>query len=204
MSEIGHGERIELHGWDSGLRGWHGPDELSFTLHGCRGILRRLRQAPGSWYGRLHAKGEIGASLSLCVSIHDLGDAGLAAVDIEDSSGGPMEIVLVIPPQRRRRVRPDLAFEFVSFLRFLEGPESPGSEMALHDYIEGVLHEKRETGTLIFSVERRSVIPEMQVLVSERIEALYMSMIVWMAEKDASLEVLLAAGHGGNQHHARV
>jgi hypothetical protein len=36
-------------------------------------------------------------SLNLCASIHDLGDAGLAIIDLEGSPGGPLEVTLVVP-----------------------------------------------------------------------------------------------------------
>jgi hypothetical protein len=176
---------IELHGWDSRARAWHGPDELTYTLKGCRHILSKLRELPGSWYGRLRARERGGPPLSFCASIHDVGDAGLAVIDMEGSPGGPLEIILVVPAQRRAKVRPDLAFEFVSFLRFLEGPESLGSEMAIHDYIEGALSEAGKPATLIFSIQTRFVLPEAHIPISQQAERLAMSMTAWMAEKDA-------------------
>lgn len=187
---------IELHGWDSRAHAWHGPDELTYTLNGCRHILSKLRELPGSWYGRLRARERGGPPLSFCASIHDLGDAGLAVIDMEGSPGGPLEIILVVPAQRRAKVRPDLAFEFVSFLRFLEGPESLGSEMAIHDYIERALHEAANPTTLIFSVQTRFVLPEAQILISQQADRLAMSMTAWMAEKDAC-----RAGTGTNRRH---
>ena len=175
---------IQLHGWDARLHAWHGPDELTFKLTGCRRILGKLRQLPGSWYGRLRAEIPGGVPLSFCASIHDLGDAGLASLDLDGSPYGPMEVLLVVPAQRRSKIRPELAFEFVAFLRFLEGPESVGAEMAIHDYIERVLREAGERESLIFSIETRSVEPEVRILISQQAERLAMSMIAWMAEKD--------------------
>ncbi len=186
MSEIMRREGlVELHGWDSLARAWHGPTELTFTLRGCGRILSQLREMPGSWYGKLRTEAPGELPLDFHVSIHDLCDAGLALLDIEGSSGGPLEVILAIPAQRRARIRPEMAFEFVAFLGFLRGLENPGSEMAMHDYIQRVLGEADELSTLVFSIETRFVVPESRLLISEQAERLAMSMIAWMAEKDA-------------------
>jgi len=177
---------IELHGWDAPTQSWHGPDELAYNVAPCRGILNQLRKLPGSWYGRLHSHRRHELMLNFCASIHDLGDAGLAVIDMEGSPGGPLQIILVVPAQRLPRVRPDLAFEFVSFVRFLEGPETVGSELAIHDYIQNVLGRIAEPKTLVFSLESRHVLPEYHIVLSEQAEKLAMSMIAWTAEKDAA------------------
>jgi hypothetical protein len=158
---------------------------LTYTLAGCRHILSKLRELPGSWYGRLRARDWGGLRLGFCASIHDLGDAGLAIIDMEGSPGGPLEIILVVPAGRRAKLRPDLAFEFVSFLRFLEGPESLGSEMAIHDYVERTLHEAGEPATLVFSIQTRFVLAEAQIPIAEQAEKLAMAITAWLAEKDA-------------------
>lgn len=178
--------RIELHGWDPQLRAWHGPDELAFRLNGSRRILQKLRQLQGSWYGRLRAQVQGPLSFSFCGAIHDLGDAGVATIDLEGSPAGPLSVLLVVPAQRRARVRQDFAFEFVSFLRFQEGRESSGSEYPIHEYVHRVLAESGPATTLVFSIETRFVEPEVMILLSEQVERLTMSMIAWMAEKDAS------------------
>jgi hypothetical protein len=179
---------IELHGWDAATQSWHGPDELAYNLAPCRGILNRLRKLSGSWYGRLRSHQRHELMLNFCASIHDLGDAGLAVIDMEGSPGGPLQIILVVPAQRLPRVRPDLAFEFVSFVRFLEGPETVGSELAIHDYIQNVLARVAEPKTLVFSLESRYVLPEYHIVLSEQAEKLAMSMIAWTAEKDEALD----------------
>jgi hypothetical protein len=186
MSEIQQPEgRIELHGWDSLAGAWYGPTELTFTLRGCERVLSQLREMPGSWYGKLRMKAPGEPPLGFQVSVHDLWDAGLALLDIEGSPGGPLEVVLAVPAQRRGRIRPDMAFEFVAFLSFLRGLEKPGSEMAIHDYIQRVLEEAEPPSTMVFSVETRLVVPESRMLISQQAERLAMAMIAWMAEKDA-------------------
>jgi hypothetical protein len=186
MSEIaGSGQIVELHGWDSRAGAWYGPNELTFTLRGCRHILSQLRELPGSWYGKLRTETPEEPQLGFHASIHDLGDAGLALLDIEGSPGGPLEVILAIPARRRAKIRPEMAFEFVAFLGFLKGLESPGSEMAVHDYIQRVLGEAAKPSTLVFSIETRFVVPESRMSICEQAERLAMSMIAWMSEKDA-------------------
>jgi hypothetical protein len=88
-----------------------------------------------------------------------VGDAGLAVIDLEGSPGGPLEVTLVVPAHRRTRVRRDFAFEFAAFLRFLEGPESSGSELAIHDYI----HHPQWLcfdGPLIFGLSSQRHLPD--------------------------------------------
>ena len=183
---VQHQPYVALHGWDSRGQEWHGPDELAYTLSGSRQILRKLRPLASSWHGRLHAQMPGHLSLNLCASIHDLGDAGLAVIDLEGSPGGPLEVTLVVPAHRRTRVRKEFAFEFAAFLRFLEGPESSGSELAIHDYIQRVLRETDAATTLVFSIETRYLEREVQILIAQQVERLAISMIAWMTEKDAA------------------
>jgi len=187
MPELAQGEpRIALHGWDWRGQVWHGPDELTFALNGSREILRKLRPLTSSWHGRLHAQMPGQLSLDFYASIYDLSDAGLAILDLEGSPGGPLEVTAVVPAHRRARVRKDFAFEFAAFLRFLEGPESSGAELAIHDYIHRVLDEADAATTLVFSIETCFIERELQILIAEQVERLAISMLAWMTEKDAS------------------
>ena len=178
--------RIELHGWDSQGQAWHGPDELAYSLTGCRTIVRKLRELRGSWHGRLRSQVPGEPTLSFCGAIHDLGDAGLAMVDMEGTAAGPLELILVIPAHRRQLVRTEFAFEFTAFVRFLEGRASAGSEMAIHDYVHRVLQEAGAEKTLVFSIETRFVVPEVRILISQQAERLAMSMIAWLSERDTA------------------
>jgi len=103
-----------------------------------------------------------------------------------------LEVTLVVPAHRRARVRKDFAFEFAAFLRFLEGPESSGSELAIHDYIHRVLSETAAATTLVFSIEARFVESDVQILIAEQVERLAISMIAWMTEKDASQQARIS------------
>jgi len=176
---------VALHGWDSRGQVWHGPDELAYSLTGSREILRKLRPLASSWHGRLQAQMPGLLPLDFRASLHDLGDAGLAMIDLEGSPGGPLEIILVVPAHRRARIRKDFAFEFAAFLRFLEGPETSGSELAIHDYIHSVLSETGAATTLVFSIETAFLEREVQILIAGQVERLAIAMLTWMTEKDA-------------------
>jgi len=179
---------IELHGWDSQTRTWHGPDELTFHS-GNRRIVNQLRRLPGSWHGRLRPTAPGGLPFGFCASIHDLRDSGVAMIDMDGTPGGPLHFVLVVPAGRRLRLREDLAFEFLSFVRFLQGPEGLGSELAIHDYIQRVLHQNPAGATLVFSLEGRALESDLHRALSEQAEMLAMSMIAWMAEMDSEADV---------------
>lgn len=125
-------------------------------------------------------------SFAFRASFHDLADAGLGTIDLDGSPGGPLQIILVVPVARRMRSRPELAFEFASFLRFLDGPEPSGAELAIHDHIERVLEQARGAATLVFSIETRSVVPEVRMHLSQQAEKLITAMIACMAQKDDS------------------
>ncbi len=177
---------VELHGWDPATASWHGPDELHHSLTGCRAILSKLRAAGGTWYGPLKTQLPGEPALSVWASTRDLEDAGLATLDLEGSSGGPLQTILIVPSQRRGHLRADLAFEFVSHLRFLEGRESTGSEMAIHDYVESALRQSDPSKTLVFSVESRFVLAETRIALCEVTDRLVSGMVAWLTERDSA------------------
>lgn len=177
---------VELHGWDSGASSWHGPDPVRYSLAGCHTLLSRLREHEGSWCGRLRGQVPGGPPLTFRASTRDLDDAGLATLDMDGSSGGPLQTILIVPSQRRSRMRADLAFEFVSFLRFLEGPESSGAESAWHDYMERTLAQSDPASALVFAVEGRSAIEDTRIALCEQADRLVGCMVAWMAERDAA------------------
>ena len=180
------GRKVELHGWDAREAAWHGPHELDCRLEGCRGILSKMRELPGSWHGTMRTRVAAGPELAFRASMFDLGDAGLAVLDLEGSAGGPLLSSLVVPEQRRARVRPELAFEYVSYLRFLEGQEGAGSEVAMHDYIERALQETDFRKSLVFTVESRFIEPETHIAICEQSARLSGCLLAWMSEKDVA------------------
>lgn len=177
---------LEIHGWDARERQWHAPAVIGHTLKGCGAVARRMRQSSGSWYGRMLADVPGEPRLSFTACVHDLGDCGLGILDIEGSEGGPLLFVLVVPEQRRGKNRPELAFEFLSFVRFLQGPEYQQTELALLEYIETALHTA-SNGHLVLSIESRPLDAEMQLLVSQQAERLAMAMVAKLVDSAQDL-----------------
>ncbi len=141
---------------------------------------------PGSWYGKLSQRVPGEPPLCFCASIHDLGDAALGIIDLEGSPGGPLEVVAVIPSQRIRSVRPDFAFEFLTFLSFLERKENLGSESTIHDHIDQIVKQSDGSRTIVFSIETRFVEPEIHAVMSGHLGRLIMSMVAWMSDNDGN------------------
>src|SRR5215472_17038139 len=104
------------YGWDARTETWHGPNTLNLAAAQARRLLLKLQATPGhSWYGpiRCCAPGEPEARFFALV--HDLSDCALAMIYCDESRMGPAEILVTIPPDRRARLRPDFAFEFLAF-----------------------------------------------------------------------------------------
>ena len=177
--------RICLYAWDGSSQSWSGPDELGCALKGNRRILGRLREAGASWQGelRIHTAGF--PAVTFRVQLRDLGDACLAALDMEGGGGGPSHAILVIPEARRGRLRPEMAFEFTAFLRFLSGPPGHGSDLAFHDGLERALREAEPGATIVISAETGVTSADERLLTAEACERLTMSMVAWAAGRDA-------------------
>jgi hypothetical protein len=177
-------EVVHLHGWDCGDGHWFGPNELLFQPRARRPILGKLGTSLQVCY-RKPSRVTGFPPLNFCATIQDLADCALAMVDLEDSQQRPLEIVLAVPRQRRPKLRPDFAFEFVSFLRFLHAATA-GSEMALHDHVDEALRTAAPNASLVFSINTRHVVPEIGVVLSAHIEELAQGMLEWLAVKDGA------------------
>jgi hypothetical protein len=174
-----------LHGFDACGGFWHGPTEIE-PLDGRPGpILSRLLNSPGNFHGKLtHRLPGSPRRLSFQAAIYNLHDSGLAVIDFEGSDGGPAAVLTVIPANRRPVVRPEFAFEFVSFWHFAANHRAPDAEMAVHDYIESTL--KAEPGrSLAFSVECHPGESDANDVLAACIEDLAAAMHQWLAAKDA-------------------
>ena len=123
--------------------------------------------------------------MSFFACVHDLGDAGLGMLDMEGSQGGPLQFILVAPARRRHKLRPDMAFEFITFARFLSGPESAGDELALHDHIERAL-QTSGNATLVFSIETQVLVPEVEILLAQQAERLTFGIVAAMAGRKSA------------------
>lgn len=172
------------YGWDSRTETWHGPNPLSLPAAPARRLLRALESAPGhSWYGpvRCCAPGEPEARLFALV--HDLSDCATAMIYCDESRIGPVEILVVVPPGRRSRLRPDFAFEFLAFARFL-GAAGGGGELQIHDGVEAALKAAGATETLAFSIASGMWPHDLDHVLSLCLEKVAVAMCHWLQAAD--------------------
>jgi hypothetical protein len=120
-------------------------------------------------------------------TVYDLTDAGLAMVHLDGDLHAPIGVVAVIPAQRRRRLRPEFAFGFVSFLSFLGAAASPDSELAIHDYLESVLRTDTASA-LVFTVEGPQLDSDTSIVTSAFFENLAVAMLQWLCPEHAEME----------------
>jgi hypothetical protein len=175
--------RIQLYGWDSRTETWNGPTGLSFSLRASRRLLQALQATPGrSWYGPVNC-GSPGETPTRFFSlIHALCDCAVAMIYCNDSRTGPVEIVAVIPPELRARLRPDFAFEFVAFARFL-GALSEGGALTVHDLMAAAIQGTQFSEALVFSISTGLWTSDLDHVLSGCVEKIALSMLEWVAER---------------------
>jgi hypothetical protein len=178
---------IHLYGWNDQGGFWHGPTEIEPALNGTGSILRKLRNAPGTFHGKLHCSVPGLPSMDFQTTVYDLTDAGLAMVHLDGFPHAPIGVVAVIPAQRRRLLRPEFAFGFVSFLSFLGATASPDSELAIHDYLENVLRTDTASA-LVFTMEGPQLDSDTSIVASAYFENLSIAMLQWLCTKHAEPE----------------
>ena len=174
---------IELHGWDSVAEGWYGPCEVNGDVPGADRIVQRLRDVQRGFHGQMTCRVPGHAPVKFRTLLNDLGDAALAMISLDHLGSGPVEVVTVIPRHRLASLRPEFAFEFVSFLRFLRGV-SEGAELKLHDYIQDVLAKAHDRCSLVFTVNNAPVGEEYCIPLSCHVEKLCASVLKWLAKRD--------------------
>ena len=178
---------IHLYGWNDQGGFWHGPTEIAPASNGTGSILRKLKNAPGTFHGKLRCTVRGLPGVDFHTTVYDLTDAGLAMVHLDGDLHAPIGVVAVIPAQRRRRLRPEFAFGFVSFLSFLGAAASPDSELAIHDYLETIL--KTDTASaLVFTVEGAQLDSDTSIVTSAYFENLAIAMLEWLNTKHAEPE----------------
>jgi hypothetical protein len=184
---------IQLYGWDSPTETWNGPTGLSVSLHAPRRLLYALKATPGkSWYGSVNCEVRGEAPTRFFSLIHALCDCAVGLIYCNDSRTGPVEIVAVIPPELRTRLRPDFAFEFVAFARFL-GALSEGGALTVHDLMTAAIREAPFSEALVFSIGTGLWTSDRDQVLSCCIEKIALSMLEWAAERSPS-----SAGNGLN------
>jgi hypothetical protein len=178
---------IHLYGWNDQGGFWHGPTEMEPALHGSGSILRRLKNAPGTFHGKLRCSVPGLPGMDFQTTVYDLTDAGLAMVHLDGFPHAPIGVVAVIPAERRPHLRPEFAFGFVSFLSFLGAMASPDSELAINDHLESVLRTDTAS-TLIFTMEGSQLDSDTSIVASAYFENLSMAMLQWLCRKHAEPE----------------
>ena len=175
--------RIQLYGWDSRTESWNGPTGLSFSLRASRRLVQALRAAPGrSWYGPVNCNVPGEAPTRFFSLIHALCDCAVAMIYCNDSRTGPVEIVAVVPPELRARMRPDFAFEFVAFARFL-GALSEEGALTVHDLIVAAILESPSSEALVFCISTGLWTSDLDHVLSCCVEKIALSMLEWVAER---------------------
>ena len=178
---------IHLYGWNDQGGFWHGPTEIAPASNGTGSILRKLKNAPGTFHGKLRCTVRGLPGVDFHTTVYDLTDAGLAMVHLDGDLHAPIGVVAVIPAQLRRHLRPEFAFGFVSFLSFLGAAASPDSELAIHDYLETIL--KTDTASaLVFTVEGAQLDSDTSIVTSAFFENLAVAMLQWLCPKHAEME----------------
>ena len=176
---------VQLYGWDSRTETWHGPTELSRKNPAGRRFGDTLRRASDtSWHGQLAcpgAPGEPGGRFFAV--INDLGDSATAMIYGDSSRTGPLEIVAVVPAERRARLRAEFAFEFVAYARFLR-TISEGAELAVHDHLGAALSETGTQDSLVFSISTGLGISDFDDMLSRCTEKVALGMLEWLENRD--------------------
>jgi len=173
--------RIQLYGWDSRTETWNGPTGLSFSLRASRRLLQALQAAPGrSWYGPVNCGVPGEAPTRFFSLIHALCDCAVALIYCNDSRTGPVEIVTVIPPELRARLRSDFAFEFVAFARFL-GALSEGGALTVHDLMAAAIRGTPCSQALVFSISTGLWTSDLDYVLSCCVEKIALSTLEWLS-----------------------
>jgi len=178
---------IHLYGWNDQGGFWHGPTEIAPASNGTGSILRKLRNAPGTFHGKIRCNVRGLPGVDFQTTVYDLTDAGLAMVHLDADLHAPIGVVAVIPAERRRHLRPEFAFGFVSFLSFLGAAASPDSELAIHDYLESVLRTDTASA-LVFTVEGSQSDSDTSIVTSAYFENLALAMLQWLDAKHTEPE----------------
>jgi hypothetical protein len=173
---------MQWYGWDSRTETWHGPSELHLATLPAKKLLRELRSAPGhSWYGPVTCDAAGGPEGKFFALIHDLSDCAMAQIYCDESKVGPAELLTVIPPWRRARLRPEFAFEFLAYCRFL-GSVSAAAEFQLHEAITAALAEAPASEALVLSINSGTWPSDQDYVLSSCIEQVAVAVCQWLPE----------------------
>lgn len=174
---------VQLYGWDSRSSTWHGPNEFTAGKVPWTRLLDALRSAPGqSWYGPVNCCSRREPATRFFALVHAFADCATAMIYCNESKTGPAEIVAVLPAQRRSRLRPEFAFEFLSFARFL-GSVDAGAEFRVHDAITAAIAEARDSDSIVFSIGSGLWPCDREHVLSECVEKIAVTLLEWLGER---------------------
>jgi hypothetical protein len=171
---------VQLYGWDLRSRTWHGPSELNSAGVRPHRLTAILKNAAGpSWFGPMTctATGELAGRFFLV--IHDLPDCALALIYCEESKAGPVEILAIVPAERRSRLRPEFAFEFLAFAGFL-GSLGDGAEFEVGEKIDNALAETSSADSLVFSISTGLWGSDFDCVLSKCVEQTSFAVLRWL------------------------
>jgi hypothetical protein len=172
--------RIQLYGWDLRSRTWHGPSELNLAAARPHRLTAALANAPGlSWFGPMICSTPGEPAGRFFVIIHDLRDCVVALIYCEESKAGPVEIVAVIPAERRSQLRPDFAFEFLAFAGFLESLGG-GAELEVSEGIAGAFAETSASDSMVFSISTGLWAYDFDGVLSRCVEQITFAVLHWL------------------------
>ena len=176
------GGKVQLYGWDARSASGNGPDELQLTNSGSQRLLESLRSAPGkSWFGPVNCAAAGEPACRFFAVVHGLPDCAAAMVYCDESKAGPAELVVVIPAERRSRLRAEFAFEFVAFASFL-GCIGAGAALSIHDWIVGAIAETGPSDALVLSISTGLWTIDRDYMLSRCVEKVAIAMFQWMRE----------------------
>jgi len=174
---------VRLYGWDSGTGNWSGPTELGSTVRGSKRLMEGLRTMSGrSWYGPLNCSSSVEPPARFFTVVHELCDCSLAMVYCNDSKAGPAALVVVVPSELHPTLRPDFAFEFLAFARFL-GAITESAAMTVHERMSAAIEESSDSDSFVFAIGTGLWASDRDHMLSQCIETIAVSLLQWNAER---------------------
>jgi hypothetical protein len=113
------------------------------------------------------------------------GQVMVRSLELQPAGAGLHALLVAIPPGLGERVRPDFAFEFVAFARFLEAL-SEDAALTVHDLIAASIAEAQPADALVFSISTGLWPSDLDDVLSNCVETAALSMLHWVAEPVAT------------------
>jgi hypothetical protein len=171
---------IQLYGWDLRSRTWHGPCELDIENARPHRLTESLANISGpSWFGPVTCSIPGEPACRFFEVIHDLKDCAVAMIYCEESKAGPVEIVAVIPAERRSQLRPEFAFEFLAFASFL-GSLGGNADLEVSEGIALAIEESSVSDSLVFSISTGLWASDLDHVLSRCVEQTTVAIVRWL------------------------